>query len=379
MKNPITCADVTISITLCFYDCVNKCKKNRTYAILLLLLFFHSSIMVSSQVALHSVYLIGDAGNDTLPGPVLKLLESELEKNPNGTVVFLGDNIYPQGLDGKKISEKRLLSQLEILKQFYGKAFFIPGNHDWKAGKWKGKKCLKEEEKFIDSYLVKETKAQGGLFPKNGLPGPYTLMLSEKTRLVCIDTQWWLQSQFFHKVGKLNDKSKKQTSEIFFTRLDSIITLAKNNNELVFIVAHHPMYSAGNHSLRLEPFRSLVNYTPLQVFGLLGLNRLLTQGMPQPRYKKMRRKLLASISKYDKVIFASGHEHNIQYFKNGKQLFVVSGSGSKTSPIKRSREGLKFSSDKKGFIKLEYSEKGNVRITAMFPDTTPVSVDTVQF
>lgn len=358
---------------------MSKCKKNRIYPILILLVFFHRSFIVSSQDLVHSVYLIGDAGNDTIPGPVLKLLEGELNNNPQGTVIYLGDNIYPQGLDGKPLSEKRLLSQLSILKKFMGTVFFIPGNHDWKAGKWHGMQCLKRQQEFVDSFLVKETNAKGGLFPKNGLPGPYTIMLSEKIRLVSIDTHWWLHKQFFHKVGKYPGKSKKETSELFFSRLDSILALAKNNNELILITAHHPMYSGGVHSLRLEPLRSLVNFTPFQIFGLMGLNRLLTQGMPQPRYKKMSKKMLSSLSKNDKVIFASGHEHNIQYFKKDKKIFIISGSGSKTSPIKRKRDGLKYSSDKKGFVKLEYFQDASVKITVMFPDTPSIAVDAVKF
>ena len=53
----------------------------------------------------HTVYLIGDAGNSKLgeKSLALQLLERKLKTAPeNSHVLFLGDNIYPNGLDGKK-------------------------------------------------------------------------------------------------------------------------------------------------------------------------------------------------------------------------------------------------------------------------------------
>ena len=134
---------------------------------------------------------------------------------------------------------------------------------------------------------------------------------------------------------------------------------AKNDNEQVIIAAHHPIYSNGSHGKRKQPFRFLVNYTPFQIFGLMGINRLYAQDISNPRYKRMRKQFLSAINKYDNIIYVSGHDHNLQCFKENGNRFIVSGSGSKRSKLmKRKRFDSVFQDDKTtGFIKVEYEEK----------------------
>lgn len=321
------------------------------------LLFFFTSF--AQEVSSHKVYLIGDAGEDTIPGKALLLLKDELIANPNSSVVFLGDNVYPSGLKkDNKESVLHLESQLRILKEYKGNVFFIPGNHDWQAQKRNGLNTLKDQEVYIEDYLKKNStvanKEQTTFLPKNGLPGPETIMLNDKLRLIIIDTQWFLH---FYKKNTLG--SKKETKALFYKRLDSLLTVAKTNQEQVIIAAHHPIYSNGHHGRRKQPLRFSINCTPLQVFGLLGLNRLYSQDLSGPRYRRMRKKMLSSINKYDNIVYASGHEHNLQCFKEKGNRFIVSGSGSKRSKLMfRKRFDSVFQDDKTtGFIKLEYADK----------------------
>jgi len=99
-------------------------------------LFLLIANVLFGQNVKHSIYLIGDAGKDTLPGPALTMLEEELKLHQNSSVIFLGDNIYPAGLEGKEgnkkkhLSEMKLLSQLERTRDFTGHVFWVPGNHD---------------------------------------------------------------------------------------------------------------------------------------------------------------------------------------------------------------------------------------------------------
>lgn len=159
------------------------------------LFFFFSSF--AQEASQHKVYLVGDAGEDTSPGKALLLLKDELIANPNSSVVFLGDNVYPSGL--KKDSKESVLhleSQLQILKEYKGNVFFIPGNHDWQAQKRNGLNILKDQEIYVEDYLKKNSTAANKenttFLPKNGLPGPETVMLNDKLRLIIIDTQWFL-------------------------------------------------------------------------------------------------------------------------------------------------------------------------------------------
>ncbi|HLC82933.1 MAG TPA: metallophosphoesterase [Bacteroidia bacterium] len=321
-----------------------------------LLFFFQSFAQDAIQ---HKVYLVGDAGEDTIPGKALLMLKEELLKNPNSSVVFLGDNVYPSGLKkNNKESVLHLESQLQILKDYKGSVFFIPGNHDWQAQKRNGLSILKDQEVYVEDYLKKNStvsnKENTTFLPKNGLPGPETVMLADHLRLIIIDTQWFLH---FYKKNTIG--SKKNTKKIFYKRLDSLLVFAKANNEQVIIAGHHPIFSNGQHGRPKQPLRFSINCTPLQLFGLLGLNRLYSQDLSGPRYRRMRKKMLSSFNKYDNIVYASGHEHNLQCFKNKGNRFIVSGSGSKRSKLMyRKRFDSVFQDDKTtGFIKLEYSEE----------------------
>jgi len=126
----------------------------------------------------YTVWLIGDAGEaerDPLE-PNFRFLKSQLDVAPeNSAIVFLGDNIYPAGLptfedpEKRAEAEKRLDSQLDLVTNFKGRPFFIPGNHDWKE--W-GLKGLKREEKFIEKYLNRAVKDEDE-WQNYFLPGSY--------------------------------------------------------------------------------------------------------------------------------------------------------------------------------------------------------------
>lgn len=328
------------------------------------LLFFFQSF---AQDALHhKVYLIGDAGEDTISGKALLMLKQELLANPNSSVVFLGDNVYPSGFHkNDRNSVLRLESQLSILKDYKGNAFVIPGNHDWDEQRRNGVFIVNYQQAYVEEYL-KQTSVKNKdtitFSPGTGLPGPETILLSSGLRLIIIDTQWFLHFYKKEYVG-----SVKQTKNKFYKDLDSLLLNAKKNNEQVVIAAHHPLYTNGQHGKRKQPFRFLINCTPFQIFGLLGINRLYSQDISNPRYKKMRKEFIVAINKYDNIIYASGHDHNLQCFKENGTRYVVSGSGSKRSHLKkRKRFDSVFQDDKTtGFIMLEYSE-GKYKSTTIY-------------
>ncbi len=340
--------------------------------LILIFSIVNCQLSISAQTPSFSIYLIGDAGNDTVTNKTMTLLQQDALTKPNSAIIFLGDNVYPQGLETlsksekkRRLSTKRLLSQVEPLKTYKGQVYFVPGNHDWKQGKWQGLKYVKEEARYVDEYFKTTEVANRNehtFIPQNGLPGPTSVMLTDKIRLIAIDTQWWLQSQFFHKTQKPAGLNRKQTTDKFYKQLDSLLNAATKNNENVIIAAHHPMFTNGHHSSRLEPLRSLVNYMPLQFFGLIGLNRMLVQDMPQPRYNKMRKKLLAVFNKYEHLIVVAGHEHMLQYFEDGTNTHLVSGSGSKRTHVNKNRYKANFMNDmENGFYRLDFFSDGNVK------------------
>jgi hypothetical protein len=322
-----------------------------------------------------SVYLIGDAGEDPVPGKALRMLEEQIRSDSNSAVIFLGDNAYPNGLKKKDPeSEANLNSQLQILKGYKGQAYFIPGNHDWNAQKRDGVEVLKDQQVYVNEYISKNTSVKNpvAFLPADGLPGPVSVMLSEDLRLILIDTQW-----FLHLFRKNYSGSKKETADKFFYRLDSLLNRAKENNEKVIIAGHHPMYTNGAHSKTKQPLRFLVNYTPFQLFGLMGLNRLYSQDLAQPKYRKFRERLLRSIDAYDDIVYVCGHEHNLQCFYEKKNRFIVSGSGSKLTKLHRKKRFREVFADDKhiGFFRLTAAEGKKFRITVFREDLPPQDLD----
>ena len=71
--------------------------------------------------------------------------------------------------------------------------------------------------------------------------------------------------------------------------------------------------------------------------------------------------MLKSFDQYDNIIYASGHDHNLQCFKNGANRYIVSGAGSKlTSFNKKKKFDAIFQEDTKtGFVKISYAADGS--------------------
>ncbi|UPT67344.1 MAG: hypothetical protein M0D57_01205 [Sphingobacteriales bacterium JAD_PAG50586_3] len=229
-------------------------------------------------------------------------------------------------------SERNLLCQLKIVQDYPGNVVFVPGNHDWDEGKAGGLKTIKTEQQYIEDYRSKmypDVKKIPILFkPTAGKPGPESYLISPGIRMIALDTQWFLH---FYKKDNLKDKTRKQTAEAFYNGLDSLLNYCQTHNEKALLVYHHPLFTNGGHGARKQPLRFLINYTPFQLLGLIGGNRYFVQDIPQPRFKKMRNRMLAIMGKYKGVINASGHEHYLQHYTHGDDHFIVSGSGSKLS------------------------------------------------
>jgi hypothetical protein len=316
------------------------------------------------------VFLIGDAGAPDFTKPsAVKLLHSQINNSgSNSSVVFLGDNIYSSGLPeesdkNRKEAEDRLTKQMGPLKDFKGTVVVVPGNHDWDHWGKEGLAGIKREEVFVEEFLHKGNS----FLPDNGCPGPAEVVLSDKLVLLAIDTQWWLHK--WNKNAESNKSCMAKNDEAFIENLNDAIH--RNRDKQILVVAHHPVITNGNHG-GYFPFKEHVFpftafwpncYFPLPVLGSFYpfCRKYFShiQDLGHKRYKLLCEELKAVFNSHKNLVFAAGHDHNLQYFQEGQQHYIVSGSGSKTTYVAKGHDA-KFTFAKQGLVKLYYYKNGQV-------------------
>ena len=318
----------------------------------------------------HTMYLIGDAGNakkGEKPPQSLALLKEKLDAaDENSSVIFLGDNIYPTGLAPKSEKEERakdefrLDAQLNALANFKGRPFFVAGNHDW--SEW-GLDGVQRQEKYIE-----ETLDRGNVFvPNAGCGDPKEIEINKNLTILAIDSQWFLQD--WEGETEINNGCEVRNRFTFVKWFEE--ALKSNRNKNVVIAMHHPLLSNGPHGgsttlkQHIFPLTQLYDgaYIPLPGIATIGAFLRstigLTQDLSHPKYKELKKGLLAGANKNGNFIFAAGHEHSMQYFEEGNQKFIVSGAGSKKEPAKLGN-GAQFAYGHSGFSQLDFYEDGSV-------------------
>ena len=320
----------------------------------------------------YEVFLIGDAGGIDGPSPVMNQLKNKLEAaGEDAAVIFLGDNLYCCGLPdsanvNREQAEARLLAQLEAVKSFEGRIVFLPGNHDWNDSREGGMEALARQEKFVQAYL-----GRGNTFrPDKGFPGPEEIKLTDRITLIAIDTEWWL-TKHQRGEGDGGDFNIEEEGD-FLLALHEVVQ--DNDDDHLLVVGHHPIYSMGEHAGRfplkthLFPLTELVPwaYVPLPLLGSLGplfIQYVGTrQDLAHPKYRALRNGLQRSFGEHESLIYAAGHEHNLQYFKGMFHDYIVSGSGSRPSYVSKGGQSL-FTASHPGYSSLQYYDDGSVWMT----------------
>ncbi|WP_229728754.1 metallophosphoesterase [Hymenobacter glacieicola] len=324
---------------------------------------------VPAEPPAHRVALLGDPGAVATDGtdPILNLLAGwQQETGPAGTVIILGDNVYPTGLPapehpGRAAAEARFGALLEALGQFPGQVVLLSGNHDWNKGRPDGWEYLRRQEAYVREQLPK-----AHYLPLDGHPGPVTLQLADNLLLIVLNTQWWVQR------GPRPAADPKAP----FRELRRL--LEENRHQRVVVAGHHPLYSNALHGGKFTakqhvfPLTTVYKqaYVPLPIIGsLLPLYRKVVgaaEDMAHPRYRKMRRRLLRVLHDFPGVIYAAGHDHNLQYFQYKGGHYLVSGSGSKTAFVQKGGRAA-FVHEHKGFFSLDVYAQGETWLRTLEP------------
>lgn len=312
----------------------------------------------SNSTIAHSFYLIGDAGNSPIGKSTKALLafKKELKKaSKNSTAIFLGDNIYEKGMpkeNHKKraFAEHQLNVQTDAVIDFKGETIFIPGNHDW----YSGLKGLNRQEKYIEDIIGKNT-----FLPEKGCPID-NIHISDDIELILIDSQWYMANWDNHPT--INDDCDIKTRNAFFDEYSSLIK--KSRGKTTVVALHHPMYSNGSHGGQYN-FSS--HLKPVPILGTIKnivrkTGGVVSTDLQNKKYNELKKRLVTISQENKKVIFVSGHDHNLQYIVEDNLHQIVSGSGAKTTATRNTDGGL-FSYGATGYARLDVYTDGSSHVS----------------
>ncbi|WP_372634851.1 hypothetical protein [Fodinibius sp.] len=317
-----------------------------------------------------TLFLIGDTGDPSTDPlePNLGVLQHHLAAaGEQSAVVFLGDNIYnygllPEGHPDRSDSERRIDTQLQLLSEYRGHPVFIPGNHDWNHDEPGGLEAILRQQAYIRDRLGATAFA-----PRDGCPGPSELPLGPDHVLLLIDTQWWL---YPHEKPAPEDCAAG-TREQFVQVVDSLARHYDSQDINIIVAGHHPLYSNGTHGghfpvedhlFPLLKYHSSL-YLPLPVIGSINpLYRRIVgyrQDLAGKEYRQLRVELTRIFRRHGDLVYASGHEHSLQYHPIGDQHYVTAGSGTVQSYVRRGKTA-DFVYSHKGFARVDVNENGTV-------------------
>ena len=334
------------------------------------IIFVLSSLtrLMAQEEVIYTLYLIGDAGerSDEQSGTFQLAREQMMAATAEKGLIFLGDNIYPKGLplpghQDRTESEKVLEEHLKVLEGLEGGFYFIPGNHDWAQGRSYGWSQVQRQETFVENHL----DSADVFVPDRGCPGPVEIPLNEEITLIVIDTQW-----FLHRWDKPNQEQGgcEVTGPIeVLQALDDMI--ARNAHKKVIVATHHPMYTYGGHGGVVKATWHLKPPVLGTIYALYRKAIGSIQDTSNPRYRAMRNAMVGVFEKYGNVIHVAGHEHSLQYSFKENTHYIVSGSGSKTTYVKK-KGFAEYAESTHGFSKLVFHKGGKVKVEFWKADGT---------
>ena len=309
------------------------------------------------------VFLVGDAGAvDGVGNPALKSLTNQVEqwstalaRDSAVTVLFLGDNVYPDGyhdaLDEEVARDSvRLGNQVAVVSGPSARAHetqgvFISGNHGW--ANRSGPVALARLDNL--QARLERDRLRGipvRLLPEAGSAGPAHMDLGPRIRIVLVDTQWWLsEGRRQSRIAEAND------------RLANLLAESKDRD--VVVAAHHPLATGGEHGGAMSV------WSGLGVRWLLNRTGAVSQDLSSQVYRDLIADLRDAFARGGApMVYASGHDHNLQVIQGTERgdpgLTLVSGSASKVSTRLISVPGMEMGLAAPGYMRLTFKKDGGV-------------------
>lgn len=263
----------------------------------------------------HRVVLIGDAGLYLEEDPTLAKLGAWTDDAANSTVLYLGDNIYNEGLedDDRERGEQILAQQLAATG---ARKILVPGNHDWGLFEMREKSIQNQQE-----YVAEWEDGRAEFLPRDGCMGPAVVTLSPVPPLRALTLVVTDPSPIV-----LNDPTIGCEGENdLATHIAEVeVALASAEPDWVILASHYPLETGGPHGG--------MTYGSLLADGILNTIRFwggTTADVYDPGYVEWIDAMTEVMRKHPPELYAAGHDHNLQVLDGHDYagLEVVSGAG----------------------------------------------------
>ena len=298
----------------------------------------------------HRVVLIGDAGYFLEDDPTLAALDGWATGVDSASVVFLGDNIYNEGLtdEDRARGEKILGQQLAATAV---RKIVIPGNHDWGLlPRDYNMKSIENQQGFVDGW----PEGNAEFIPKDGCMGPTTRVLLEGTDetpsvvFVALDPTPWIMERI-REYCPLPEGAGDDPKALHLAGLAEV--LERHAEDRVILASHYPMLTGGPHGGLTYGFVADMIVTPLgwMMGGLLNTY--------ETDYADWIAQAQAVMRAHPPAIYAAGHDHNLQLLESEDVagLYVVSGAGvrDRVSTVTNIEETI-FAHAAEGFVVVDF-------------------------
>ena len=216
------------------------------------------------------------------------------------------------------------------------------------------------------------------LLPAEGCPGPVVRDVGTRLRIIALDTQWWLHP-YAKPVHPKSDCAHDSEEEV----VDALRAAIEGAGERrVVVAAHHPLATWGIHGGNfgwrdhIFPRRAKRSWLwiPLPGIGsaypLARRRGVSDQDLSGALNVRMREAIAGAFSKAGPLVYAAGHEHNLQVIKGkGAEYLLVSGTGfyGHTSRVAHGEDTL-YAARASGFMRLDVSPTGEVRLAVVAAD-----------
>ncbi len=310
-----------------------------------------SQSMISEES--QEVFIIGNFGDIQNASSYLEFFRELSEKTNHFTVVLNGDISLtsPQkNFDITSLNNVKAIATI-IESSQYGRLIINTGDRDWDSSGPGGWKMVREMERVVSGWNFKKTK----WVIDNGCPGPKSISISENLELISIGTQWW--NHPYSKPTSAIASCKVIEEKDFLSELQETLDEAENKNRLV--IGHYPLLSYGEFGGHYKIGQHFAPPVIGTIINSYKRNIGDHKSINNERFEEIKANLLDLLAFQNSLIYASGHERNLQILQNNEAYFINSGSPVTAGFTPKNRDAL-YAESQIGMISLVYQTSGQV-------------------